>query len=215
MEHHYTPIVIGNGGLRGRLLTLPSDVANSQALLRIELADGRQIEVPRDALTEQADGSYRIAVGPQDIAAAQSAAMAERACPEPEAVVPVYEETLTVGKRLVETGRTVIRKHVETHAQVVDEPLLRQEVRVERVPIDRIIEGPAPQQRYEGETLVVPVLEEVLVVEKRLRLREELHISRVQQTVHEPQTVELRTENVTVERAVAPAVEQPGDAARL
>ena len=135
--------------------------------------------------------------------------------PGRDIVVPLYEEQVDVEKRVVESGRTRVRKHVEEHSETVDEPLIRQEVRVDRVPIDRIVEGPPPQQRYEGETLVVPVLEEVLVVEKRLRLKEELRISRIQQTVREPQTFVLRSEDVTVERVQPDAVPETGDAARL
>lgn len=36
----------------------------------------------------------------------------------------------------------------------------------------------APEIRTEGDVTIVPVLEEVLVVEKRLVLKEELHIRR-------------------------------------
>jgi len=89
---------------------------------------------------------------------------------------------------------------VEEHEEVVDEPLLRQEVQIDYVPINRIWDGPAPPPRYEADKLIIPLLEEVLVVEKRLMLKEELHISRVQKTVREPQSVVLRSESVSVER---------------
>jgi stress response protein YsnF len=54
--------------------------------------------------------------------------------------------------------------------------------------------------RQEGETLIIPVLEEVLVVERRLRLKEEVRITRQQRTVHTPQSVVLKTYEVQVER---------------
>jgi len=79
-------------------------------------------------------------------------------------------------------------------------------VAIEHVPINKIWEGPAPAPRYEEGVLIVPLVEEVLVVEKRLILKEELHISRVQRTVHEPQTVVLRSESVRAER-VGPSQE--------
>ena len=82
----------------------------------------------------------------------------------------------------------------------MDEPLLREEVAIRHVPINKVWEGPPPAPRYEGETYILPLLEEVLVVEKRLVLKEELHISRAQRTVHAPQNVVLRSEDVSVER---------------
>lgn len=116
--------------------------------------------------------------------------------------VPVLEEQLTVGTRKVDTGRGVrIHKTVTEHPVTIDERLLRDEVVVEHVAVDRIIEpGEAPSTRYEGDTLVVPILEEVLVVERRLRIKEELHITRVRRDAHHLDTVVLKTEQVSVER---------------
>jgi len=67
--------------------------------------------------------------------------------------------------------------------------------------VDRIVAaGDAPQTRYEGDTLVVPVLEEVLVVERRVRIKEELHITRVRREERHLETVMLKSEQVSVER---------------
>jgi len=107
---------------------------------------------------------------------------------------------------MVETGRARITKHVEEREEVVDEPLLREDVEIRHVPINHLWEGAPPPPRYEADTLVIPLLEEVLVVEKRLMLKEELHIRRVQNTIHAPQTVVLRSESATVTR-VEPAAE--------
>jgi|SRR5579862_5828944 len=114
-------------------------------------------------------------------------------------VVPVVEEMPLVEKREVETGRVRITKRVTEHEETVDEPLLREEVSVERFSIDTIIEGPAPSPRQEGETTIIPVVEEVLVVERRLRLKEEIHITRRRLTVHQPAQVTLRREEVVIE----------------
>ena len=120
----------------------------------------------------------------------------------PLAVVPVIEEELRVGKRVVETGRVRVTKTVSEHEEVLDEPLMREEYDVERVPVDEFVDAPVGP-RQEGETLIVPVLEEVLVVEKRLLVREELRITRRRTEGHEPQRVTLRSEEVSVERAGA------------
>lgn len=116
--------------------------------------------------------------------------------------IPVIQEELRVGKRLVDSGRGVrVNKTVTTHEHTVDEPLLRQELSVERRPIGSVVDGShIPQTRYEGDTLVVPVLEEVLVVKKQLRLKEELRITRRESQHQETQKVTLRSEQVTVEQ---------------
>ena len=57
--------------------------------------------------------------------------------------------------------------------------------------------------RQEGDTLIVPVLEEVLVVEKRLLLKEEVRITRTRTEVHSPQAVTLRSEEAVIEE-IAP-----------
>ena len=116
--------------------------------------------------------------------------------------IPVIEEQLAVGTRVVETGRGVrIHKTVSEQPVTIDERLARDEVDVRHVPVDRIVAlEEAPATRYEGDTLVVPVLEEVLVVERRLRIKEELHITRVRHEEHYRDTVPLKAERIEVER---------------
>ena len=117
-------------------------------------------------------------------------------------VIPVIEEQLSVGKRTVDTGRGVrIHTTVTEQAHAIDENLLRDAVDVRRVAIDRIVTlAEAPVTRQEGDTLIVPVLEEVLVTEKRIRIKEELHITRTRSAERHTDTVMLRAEQVEVER---------------
>jgi uncharacterized protein (TIGR02271 family) len=73
---------------------------------------------------------------------------------------------------------------------------------VERVSIDRVVDQ-APPPRQEGDTLVLPVLEEVVVVERRLVLKEEVRITRRATESRNPQTVTLRSEDVRIDRIPA------------
>lgn len=115
--------------------------------------------------------------------------------------IPVLQETLQVGKRTVDTGRGVrVHKTVTEEALRIDEALATQDLEIEHVPVNAWVDGPAPVQRHEGDTLVVPVLEEVLVVEKRLRLKEEIRIRARADVRHASEHVVLRSEQVTVER---------------
>lgn len=115
------------------------------------------------------------------------------------AVIPVVEEALEIGRREVETGRVRVTKLVREAQELVDLPVHTDEVHVERVPIGRIVNGPVGS-RQEGDTLILPVVEEVLVVEKRLRLVEEVRITRKRTEARNPQTVTLRKEEVQIER---------------
>ena len=117
-------------------------------------------------------------------------------------VIPVVAEQLAVGTRTVDTGRGVrVHKTVVEQPVTIDERLARDEVEVRHVPVDRIVAlEEAPANRYEGDTLIVPVLEEVLVVERRVRIKEELHITRIRRQEQHLEEVTLKAEQVRVER---------------
>lgn len=91
--------------------------------------------------------------------------------------IPLVEEEISVSKRKSRTGRVRVETRTEQVDELVGADLASTEVEVERVPIGREVDR-APEIRTEGDVTIVPVLEEVLVVEKRLVLKEELHIRR-------------------------------------
>jgi uncharacterized protein (TIGR02271 family) len=162
----------------------------------VSLEGGRQVWVPVQMLIPEAEGRYAI---PTALAELERRPRAGADPPEPPLVLPVLAEALDVQTRRVETGRVRLHKTVQTREVLVDEPLLREEVVIERVPVNRVVEGPIPV-RYEGDTMIVSVLEEVLVVETRLRLTEELRITTRRTETHQPVPVTLRREDVTIER---------------
>jgi uncharacterized protein (TIGR02271 family) len=133
-----------------------------------------------------------------------------------DAVIELVEETARIEKRLVETGRVRVSTRTETTEQVLRETLRGDAVGVTRVPIGRVIaEGEtAPQVRDEGGVTIIPVLEEVLVIEKRLVLKEEVHIRRITSDEDVEVPITLRRQSAVVERVSpegeiteAPAVE--------
>lgn len=164
--------------------------------VRIVLDDGRQLELPADLLAPQPDGTYHLPASleePGHLAGGEGQTIR----------VPVAEEQLRVEKRTRQTGRVSVHITPHERRQVVDEPLIEQSVRIERRPADRIVEKPPPV-RQEGEVTIIPVLEEVLVVSKQLRVKEELLIHRERRTVHRPQNVTLRSEEAQVSRRKNP-----------
>jgi uncharacterized protein (TIGR02271 family) len=115
--------------------------------------------------------------------------------------VPVVAEELEVATTLRDTGGVRISKTVTESVETVEEPLVRHEVVIDRVAINRVVDGSeAPAIRQEGDTTIIPVLEEVLVVEKRLMLKEEVHVKRVARETRSPERVTVRKEQATVER---------------
>ena len=131
------------------------------------------------------------------------------------AVLPLVEEALRVGKRRVETGRVRVSVTTETEERLVRETLRTERAEVERVPVGRELaegeEAPTARQEEDGK-VVVPVLEEVLVVERRLVLREEIRLRPVAAEEAAEQPVTLRRQRAEVER-LPPSVEDGPDAA--
>jgi len=116
-----------------------------------------------------------------------------------EDIIPLAEETATVGKRQVVTGRVRVQTVTDTVEELAHADVQQETVEVTRVPIDRIVET-TPEIRTEGDLTIVPVLEEVLVVEKRLVLKEELHIRRRATTETVVVPITLRKQRAVVER---------------
>jgi stress response protein YsnF len=103
---------------------------------------------------------------------------------------------------MVPTGRVRITSQVEDHLEVLRDELIAQTVAVEPVAIDREVDA-RPGIRSEGDVLIIPVVEQRLVVEKRWVLTEELHVRRRERSEAVEIPVELRSTRVSVERAEA------------
>jgi uncharacterized protein (TIGR02271 family) len=183
-------------GVWGRVVPASPDVGSTAAHIVVQLDDGPQVLVPTHLLIPQPDGSYALPCRLTEL---------EHACSEHDAhqreplVIPVVVEELEVQKRIVETGKVRLTKVVHERETLVDEPLWRENVTITRVPIGRVVEGPVPVREEEG-TTILSVVEEVLVVEKRWMLQEEIHIRTERLETHQPQRITLRSEEVQIER---------------
>ena len=114
--------------------------------------------------------------------------------------IPIIEEKAFVEKRIVETGKVLISKRVSEHEEIIDEPLLHEQVSVERIAVNQFVEA-HPEIRHHGDTMIIPVVEERLVVSKRLFLVEELHVKKQVIETHQPQQVTLLKTEVDVKRS--------------
>jgi uncharacterized protein (TIGR02271 family) len=126
--------------------------------------------------------------------------------------IPVTEDVLVVGRKTVDVAKVTVSKTVDEQQAVVNEPAIHEDVQIERRRVDRPVSPDnVPNVRVEGDTTIIPVLEEVVVVEKRLVLREEVRITRVRREIPASQRVTVRRENVHVERSPAPSAPTPDD----
>ena len=113
--------------------------------------------------------------------------------------VPLAKEKVDIDVEPKLTGRVRVSTHTHNVEERVKATLERGDVEVTRVPIDQVVDAP-PDVRVEGDITIVPVLEEVLVVEKRLVLKEELHVRRISKSDTVEVPVTLRRQEATVVR---------------
>ena len=116
--------------------------------------------------------------------------------------VPLLEETVQLSKRQVVTGTVRVSTRTETFDDVADVMLDHDVVDVTRVIIGRLVEAP-PSIRIEGDTTIVPVIEERFVVVKQLYLKEEVHIRRHVEQAPSRTPIQLRRQHAVVERVDA------------
>jgi stress response protein YsnF len=113
--------------------------------------------------------------------------------------IPLTAEELHVEKRSVVTGRVRVKTVVDSFEQIVKESLKTERLETTRMEIGKEIDT-IPPVRTEGDTTVIPVVEEVLIVEKRLFLKEEIHVRRVVSNDQVEAPVTLRKQRAVIER---------------
>ena len=113
--------------------------------------------------------------------------------------IPVVEERVSIGKRAVETGRVQVHSRVVEDRSVLSETVTSESVSVERVPIGRDIDEVPPVREEDG-VVIVPVVEERLIVTRQLVLREEIRLIKREheETVEIP--VSLKRKEIEIER---------------
>lgn len=119
--------------------------------------------------------------------------------PHEEIRIPVVEEVLSVGKQAVVSGEVRIEKRVDTTTENVSVDLTGETVEIDRIAYNTYVDV-VPQIRHEGDKTIIPVVKEVLVVEKKLMLVEEIHLYKSRQTKTHREDVSLRKESVKVHR---------------
>ena len=115
--------------------------------------------------------------------------------------IPVMQEKVNVEKKTIEKGRVKISKIVKEESEVLNLPTKTEQVYIKRVPVNKIVENIPETVRYEGNTMIIPVLQEVTVTEKKLLLVEEIHVTKTSVSSEETKEITLRKEEINIERS--------------
>ena len=113
--------------------------------------------------------------------------------------IPLHVEEISVSRREIKKANVQVARVTGTREQLIDEELTHVRVEIDRVPIDRTVEV-APPIRQEGDITIIPVVEEIVVVERRLILKEEVRVRRVSTKEQHQETVVLRQQEAVVTR---------------
>jgi uncharacterized protein (TIGR02271 family) len=127
-------------------------------------------------------------------------------------VVPLHEEAISVEKKRTATGRLRISTVTHQRDVPIDEVLTQENIEVERISINKPVDR-VPSVREEGDTLIIPVVEENLVVERRLILKEEVRVRRIRTTERHHEHVTVRKQEAVITRIPIGTGKNDGSAA--
>lgn len=170
-----------------------STQASAEEVL-LKLPSGLRFWLPLNLLRERDDGTYRVTLS--------FARLAGEVEPE-EYAKEVVDTAYELVERDEATGRVRLARTIREREEIIDEPILRDEVSVRRVPVGRTVDGPL-ESRYEDDTLIIPVMREELVVERRWVLVEEIHVTRMRGEERRPERAHAQSERVSVYREMRP-----------
>jgi len=124
---------------------------------------------------------------------------AERTEDQEQLHIPLLAEEVSVGKKQIVTGQVKIATVTRQHEQLVEELVAHDIVEIERTAVGREVDQ-APTVREDGDTLIIPIVEEVVVVERRLVLKEEVRVRRKRETQPYQQRVVVRKQEAVITR---------------
>jgi stress response protein YsnF len=176
----------------GRLAGVEVD-EREKPIAKVRLRGSADVLVPFELLQHDADGGYRLPGRWTDF----------KIFSDDGVSIPVIEESAKVDVRPAPERMLRVRRRVVTTEQVVETPVWHERIQVDRVPINQYVDSvPAPRQ--DGDVLIIPCIEEVVVVEKRLRVSEELRVRVVREQRTHRETVQLRRHELEIESAEQP-----------
>jgi stress response protein YsnF len=183
------PEVVDRDGKRGWLRGVDA-VDPRHPLAVIELTTGEHLRIPFDVLEHHDDGGYTTSARWSEYPQVY----------RDGASIPVIEERVNVAVRPAPAEQVRVHRRVVTEQAAVEVPLTTERVEVDHVPVNQFVDH-VPRSRQEGDTLIIPVVEEV--IEIRLRVREELHVRVVRERAVHRESVLIRRHEVDVARTTS------------
>jgi len=119
--------------------------------------------------------------------------------PLDQVVIPLLAEEVSVGKRQVATGRVKVSTVTHSREEQIEQLLESDRVEVERVPMGQVVPR-IPEVRTEGDTTIIPVVEETIVLQRQLVLKEEVRVRRIHETQNYRENVVLRQQEAVITR---------------
>ena len=114
-----------------------------------------------------------------------------------EHIIQLHQEDIHVEEKTVVTGIVNIEINTVTDKVEVDTSLTNNRADVQVITVNEFVDS-APTIRTDGDTTIIPVIEEVMV--KKILLKEEIHIKLIKTVIPGKETVTLRREIATVTR---------------
>jgi len=186
-------------GMTGTITEVLADFPDAEGGVRVAWDGAHATVVPRRALVVEHD---RIVVRTDTETRTMETGTVERAVVGSEAmVVPVIEEVLTTETPWREAGTVTLHLRTEETPETVEEYVTREELEIAEVAVGRVLaDGEVPAQRQEGETLIIPVIEERLVMVKQRVLIKEMRVSKRSRTESRQVTEIVRRQRVEIDR---------------
>jgi stress response protein YsnF len=122
--------------------------------------------------------------------------------------VSLHAESPAIGRRATAGTTVKVQTVTQHHRLAVDESLFRENVEVSRVSINREI-AVVPAVSEMDDLIIIPVVEEELVITRRLILKEEIHLKRVTTVVRHQEIVTLRAQEAVITREASAGSSQP------
>jgi stress response protein YsnF len=119
-----------------------------------------------------------------------------------EEIISVVEEHAVIQREVIETGKVHIHKRVTEDTTRINLPIINEAYHIEHVPVaPKTLDIAPPAVRYEGDKMIISVLKEITVVQKKYEVIEEIHLTRKLTETPLVQEITLLKEHVTIERS--------------
>lgn len=114
-----------------------------------------------------------------------------------EKTIPIVEERVSVGVRPVEGRSVTVTTTPVTEDVTVTQPVTSETIEITRIPIGTVVDA-VPDTREDGDTTIIPVVEERVVTTVELVLVEEIHLKKTRIVTDKETTVTLRKTGVDI-----------------